>query len=134
MGGNEGHNLPSGALGSQFGDLEFPQAMLASEARVPVAVNIVDRPRAQARVVTTLNLGSLLVAPLLVAGVVDGVVLFSWQGGPPSVDAAATDFVAKVAALVALAVENDRLRQIAPNEPASKRSGKRGSQTPHTPS
>ena len=129
-----GHNLPSGALGTQFGDLEFPQAMLAVEARVPVTVNIVDRPRGQARVVTTLNLGSLLVAPLLVAGVVDGVVLFSWQGGPPSVDAAATDFVAKVAALVALAVENERLRRTGSDEPAAKMPQGRGSQTPHTPS
>ena len=83
--------------------------------------------------VTTLNLGSLLVAPLLVAGVVDGVVLFSWQGGPPSVDAAATDFVAKVAALVALAVENERLAdRIGSDESAGKRPQTRGSQTPHT--
>ena len=114
-----GDGLPSGAIGLRFSDREFPQAPVAAEARVPVTINVPDSARARAAV-KRLGLGSVLIAPLTVADVVGGVLLFSWKAAAPVNGDRELDFAAKIAALVSLAVENERLHQEpGPDEPAT---------------
>jgi two-component system, chemotaxis family, CheB/CheR fusion protein len=107
----EGHGLPPDAAGSQFSDLEFPQALLAAETRLPAAVTLPGHAPATTRVMKRLGLGSLLIAPLTTADVVAGVLLFSWKAADVAISAAQMDFAAKIAALAALALENERLQQ-----------------------
>ena len=106
-----GYNLPAGTVGVAFTDLEFPQAVLAAEARAAVAISLPDNADARAKVVKSLGLGSMLVAPLTVAGLVTGVLLYSWKASAAVHSETELDFVAKVAAIVSLATEHERLRR-----------------------
>ena len=106
------HNLPPSAAGARFSDAEFPHAVLAAETRLPVAISLGSSPEGvSAKVLKTLGLSSVLAAPLVVAGSVVGVLLFNWKAISMAFSEAQIDFAAKIAALVALAVDNERLRQ-----------------------
>jgi PAS domain S-box-containing protein len=104
------HGLPDTAIGMRMSDEEEPHALRAIREQAPLAIDdAVADPRVNGERMREWGIRSVLVVPLFSRGDPLGVVFFNFQRVPQAFGAVHLDFAAKLAAAVALALDNARL-------------------------
>jgi hypothetical protein len=90
------------ATGTHVGDDAVPQATMAATTKAPVAVQ--SGEGSSSLLPSGFGAAAFVVAPLIMRTKVHGVVFLAWQKPKQAPDEAQIDFVAKLGALVALAL------------------------------
>jgi len=105
-----GHGLPPGVIGAEMNDEEEPHALLAIRTKAPVAIDdAFDDPRVNREHMRQWGIRSVLVVPILSRVEAVGVLFFNYQRSAVTFAERHVDFAKKLAASLALALENSRL-------------------------
>ncbi|MBE0475956.1 MAG: SpoIIE family protein phosphatase [Coriobacteriia bacterium] len=104
------HEFPAEIIGRPFPDEELPQAVLAAELGVPVAIsNAYDDDRVNREVMRRYEIRSVLVVPLISRGDCVGSIYFNFHSHTHWFTPDESDFATSLASALALAIENSRL-------------------------
>ena len=102
--------FPAEVVGSRMVDEEEPHAVLAIREQQPVAISDAwNDPRVNREHMRKWNIRAVLVVPLVVRGVVTGVVFFNHHRAPRPLGHADVRFGSRFAATLSVALENAQL-------------------------
>lgn len=104
------HGFPVDVLGRKMSDEDEPHALLAIKLQAPLAIDdAYADPRVNRDRMRKWGVRSVLVVPLLIRQEAAGVLFFNFRNAPQAFGPAHLDFAVKLAAAVALALDNARL-------------------------
>lgn len=103
------YNLPERALSVRITEDEVPSISVAVKTRKPVVINDAEADERVSPRAKEYGLKSFMVVPIVSKDKVRGVIIFNYHSKKVAFTEAQVDFAVKLAASVALAMENARL-------------------------